>query len=93
MDRECRTHWRGLHTGFWFKNLKQRGYKETQKYSYMEGNSAIDLRDIGFIWLRIEKTVGSCEDGNKTSVSIRFWEFVARLSDSWVLKKDSASWR
>jgi hypothetical protein len=35
---------------------------------------------------------GSCEHGNEHSGSIKYWEILEKLSDWWLLKKDSATW-
>jgi hypothetical protein len=32
---------------------------------------------------------GSCEHGNEPSGSIKCWEILKKLSDWWLLKKDS----
>jgi hypothetical protein len=35
---------------------------------------------------------GSYEYGSKPSGSVKFWEILEKLSDSWLLKKNSAAW-
>jgi hypothetical protein len=35
-----------------------------------------DLRDIGFIWFRIETVAGCCEHSNEPSSLIQFWEIL-----------------
>jgi hypothetical protein len=44
----------------------------------------------GLNWLRIgTPIVGSCEHGNEPSSSVKGGEFLNKLSDCWLLKKDS----
>jgi hypothetical protein len=35
---------------------------------------------------------GSCENGNETSGSIKLWEFLEKLTNYQLVKKDSAVW-
>jgi hypothetical protein len=35
---------------------------------------------------------GSCENGNKSSGSIKYWEVLEELSDFGLFKKDQAPW-
>jgi hypothetical protein len=46
----------------------------------------------GFIWLRREPVVDSCEHGNEPSGSINGWECLKRLSDFQLFKEVYASW-
>jgi hypothetical protein len=39
------------------------------------------------IWLRIWTVEGSCEHGNETSVSIKFWEVLEQLHNWQLLKR------
>jgi hypothetical protein len=46
----------------------------------------------GFIWLRIDITVGSCDHGNEPSGYIKYWEYLMPLRNYSILKKESLPW-
>jgi hypothetical protein len=63
---------------------------ETPRRTWVD-NIKIDLRER---WYGLDRSgsglgpvEGSCEHGNESSDSIKCWEILEQLSDSWLLKK------
>jgi hypothetical protein len=47
---------------------------------------------IGFMWLRIGTSGRLCEHGNELSGSIKCWECLEYVHNSWFMKKSFSPW-
>jgi hypothetical protein len=55
-----------------------------------------EIRRGGMDWIHLnqdrDQLEGSCEHGNESSCSIKYWEILEYLSDWRLLKKGSTPW-
>ena len=75
MGGACSTYGGEMHTGFLWRNLRERDHLEEQSYKF-EDNIKMDLQKVGcegmdWIYLTQGQVAGACECGNTTSDSIK----------------------
>jgi hypothetical protein len=84
------THGRELRTKFWWENLEEKKHKEGLDVDGKILNGSEKKLDgkvwIGFIWLRIQTSAGSCEHAHEPSDSIKCKKCLKWLK-SWCNKK------